>query len=917
MPHAAAEPDVMNNVATEASVIRTPDYRLRIFISSSLKELTQEREAVRQAVLRLRLVPVMFESGARPHAAQSLYQAYLAQSHIFVGIYWQTYGWVAPNMPVSGLEEEFHLSAGKPRLIYIKEPAPERHAALSALLDQIRSESSSSYQRFTDSQELADLVSNDLALLLTERFESMRGEPEAGEAESRLSGNLPIPRNLFVGRGRELDLIRRLMRRQETALVTLAGPGGVGKSRLALHAALSLRAEFPDGIYLVPLETIDDSELVVPAIARTLQTSEPLGTVPQPEALPEKLRDKRILLLLDNFEHLLSAGPQIAELLERCPRLKVLVTSRAPLHLRAERVLPVPPLAFPSGGSSPSIQSGPQYPAIQLFVDRARAVRPDFEVTSDNAVAVYEICKRLDGLPLAIELAAARIKMLSPYALLDRLGKRFEILRDGTRDLPPRQRTLRGAIEWSYRLLGPDQQRLLRALSVFAHRWTFEAASAVGCGAEEQRTRLFDDLEALIDNNLLKAPREIDGELRLGMLETIREFGREQLHEAGEADEVHCRHIRYYVEYASEAQAGLMGSAQETWHKRIAADLEDIRQAVNWALQSSDYVSAAQLLIGFGKYLDHHGYWRTALDWAERLVAGGSALPAGVRATLMAQAGWMTSRLGDFEHAVRLLDESIAQWRDLCDPLGLARALDLRGVLAMYQADYVLASKLVEESVSLQRTAGDDGFLYDSLTNLALVATNLGQDANAAQLFLEALERARDAGDSAAMALILGNLGEVYSRSDAHELAEASLNEAEAILMRLGDRVRSALVTSHRGVMALRQGDLARAAELQSTAIRTWQELDQKDYLLMAIERMAMIACARDTPEPAVRLLAASSELRRTLRFPPWPVDQRDSEACLSRLRAATDPSHFDTAWMAGKQLPFNEAVAAALGLST
>ncbi len=907
----------MHPASDSAALIRTPDYRLRIFISSSLNELAQEREAARQAVLKLRLVPVMFESGARPHPAHQLYQAYLAQSHIFIGVYWQTYGWIAPAAVVSGLEEEYRLSAGKPRLIYIKEPAPNRDEALRSLLDRILAENSSSCKPFRDSEQLVDLVQNDLAVLLTERFEGPRSSAQAkGNSTSDRNSNLPIPRNRFVGRERELRLACQLLTRPESALITLTGPGGVGKSRLALHAALELGARFPDGTYLVPLETISEPELVLPAIARTLQISQSAGGQRLIDVLTQQLRSRQVLLLLDNFEHLLPAAPHIADLLERCPNLKMIVTSRAPLHLRAERQLPVPPLAIPARRGVLDLQPISQYPAIQLFVERARAVKPDFEVTSDNAVAVCDICKRLDGLPLAIELAAARIRILSPRALLDRLGRRFEILRDGSRDLPERQRTLFGAIAWSYRLLSPPQQRLLRNVSIFSDQWTFEAAAAVGYGDGDDPTSLYDELEILIDNNLLKPPREADGELHLGMLETIREFGRQRLQEAEEADAVRDRHVRYYVSYARQAQAELNGPSQEVWHRRIDGDLEDIRQAVNWALQRGQLESAARIVIGLSKFWDQHGHWRTALAWLEQVLMKDTLLPTDVASTAFAQAGWMACRLGDFERATRLLDESVARWRALGERTGLSRALDLRGVIAMYQDDYANAAACVEESLSLQRTAGDETLMYDSLTNLALIAFNRGENGDAAQLFLEALERGRGAGDLSAMAIILVNLGEVYDRMDAADLSKTSFDEAESILVRLGDRARAALITSHRGVAALKQGDYALASNLQSHAIRIWEDLDQKDYLIMAIERVAMIACARNMPESAARLLGASRELRRTLRLPPWPLDRYDYDRCLSRARSALEQSSFDAAWSAGTRLSLQDAVAASLQLT-
>src|SRR6266705_6064656 len=445
---------------TNAPVIRTPDQRVRVFVSSTLDELAPERAAAREAISQLRLTPVLFESGARPYPPRELYRAYLAQSDIFLGLYWQRYGWVAPGMQVSGLEDEYQLSTGKPKLIYMKTPAQEREPRLQALLDRIRAEESASYQKFATPEELRERIANDLAQLLTERFTS----PPQTAVHAR-PAPVPVPRSPLMDRGQEVALVRDLLQREDVGLVTLTGTGGVGKTRLAIQVAADLASRFADGVAFVSLASLTDPELVELTVARALGVSEADGQAIG-ERLREYLRTRQLLLLLDNFGHLLSAAPMATRLLDAAPRLTLLVTSREPLRVRDERVVAVLPLALPDSEHLPDLDTLAHVPAVALFVERAQEARPDFTLTSENAATIVEICQRLDGLPLALELAAAPLSLLSPAALLARLERRLPLLTRGARDLPERQQTLRSTIAWSYDLLVEGEQQLFRRLSV-------------------------------------------------------------------------------------------------------------------------------------------------------------------------------------------------------------------------------------------------------------------------------------------------------------------------------------------------------------------------------------------------------------------------------------------------------------------
>src|SRR6266487_1924171 len=387
------------------TLIRTPEQRVRVFVSSTLDELAPERAAAREAITQLRLTPVLFESGARPYPPRELYRAYLGQSDIFIGLYWQRYGWVAPTMQVSGLEDEYQLAGTKPKLIYIKTPAPDREPRLQALLDRIRSEDVASYQKFATPEELRERIANDLALLLTERFTSPTEKP----VPARLTP-LPVPRSRLIDREQERAQAQALLQREDVGLVTLTGPGGVGKT-LALQVAADLVPQFTDGVAFISLASLKDPTLVVPTVSRALGVSQ-TGDDSQDERLLEYLEPRDVLLVLDNAEQLVSAAPLAAQALELAPRLKLLVTSREPLRVRDEQIVPVPPLALPDPAHIPDIAHLVQVPAVALFVERAREVKPDFALTSENAATIVEICQRLDGLPLALELAAAVLSLL-------------------------------------------------------------------------------------------------------------------------------------------------------------------------------------------------------------------------------------------------------------------------------------------------------------------------------------------------------------------------------------------------------------------------------------------------------------------------------------------------------------------------
>jgi predicted ATPase len=591
-----------------APVIRTPDQRLRVFVSSTLEELADERAAARDAVLQLHLAAVMFELGARPHPPRDLYRAYLDQSHIFIGIYWQRYGWIAPGEAISGLEDEYQLSGDRPKLIYVKRPAPDREARLSQLLDRVRSDNTVSYKPFGSARELSELIENDLMVLLSERFETPT-EQELSTAPS----NLPAPLNRFVGRTRELHEIKDRLGR--TRLLTLLGTGGTGKTRLALQAATELRDDFEHRIYFVDLAASRDLESVLSVTARAIGLREESNR-PLLDDLKGQVGTQKMLLVLDNFEQVTAAAPTMVELLRDCPELRQMVTSREALRVSGESVFPVPPLALPQPDlKGVSVEQVAQSEAIQLFVERAQAVQPDFRLTEENALAVAELCVRLDGLPLAIELATARLGLFSPHALVERLGNRLKLLRGGARDAPVRQQTLRDTIDWSYEMLDPGERRLFELFSVFSGA-TFEAVEDVASrvkGLDE--TDVVDGLSSLVDKSLIRRIDHGDATSRLSMLETIREFAVARLDEDPDLIATARRaHATYFADWTQLQWEHLTGDGRDTASEQMVRDIDNIRTAWRYWVAERDFEQLGKFTDSLWLLYDARGWYHATVS---------------------------------------------------------------------------------------------------------------------------------------------------------------------------------------------------------------------------------------------------------------------------------------------------------------
>lgn len=827
---------------TDTAFVRTPDQRLRVFVSSTLQELAQERLAVKQVISQLRLIPVLFESGARPHPAQRLYRSYLAQSHIFIGIYWQRYGWVGPGMDVSGLEDEYRLSGQMPKLIYIKTPAPEREPNLKRLLDHIRNEDKVSYKYFSTAEELAELVADDLAIMLSERFEHSLLEGDTG-LDITVTGlnNLPLELTRFIGREQQVAAVSSLLAGGNVRLLSLTGPGGVGKTRLALKAASALADGFPDGLWLVELAAVSNPDLVPQMAADVLKVREVAGQALM-QTLIDQLRPKALLLVLDNCEHLIDAVARFAgTLLQAVPQVKILATSREPLGVAGEMVSFVPPLTSPELLEPANPEALLNFEAVKLFVDRATAVRPDFSLSEENVGAVAQICARLDGIPLAIELAAARVRVLSPEEIATRLDDRFRLL-VGNRSAIPRQQTLRALIDWSHDLLSEKERTLLRRLAVFAGGWTLPAAESVCSIGDIDTLEVLDLLTQLVDKSLVIAEVQ-DGSERYWFLDTIRHYGRERLLESGESDELARRHAAYFATLAYEAYGELWGARQCFWLKRLQAEHDNLRAALEWLAHDKDDLEMLLLLAGsLWRFWEIRGYVNEGRRWLALALERSAGAPDYLRANGLRGAGCLARQQGDYDQARSYHEQSLALFQGLEHKLGVARELDVIGEIELQQGNIQRAVALHEQSLALFQEIGDKEGIAVALRRLGSIARDRGHYAEATERLEQSLRLNRELGNRQHIALALNNLGLVAGCQSDYARAAGLFEEAVALYRELDDRLGVAETLHYLGNVAKERGDFKRATALYQECLSASQESGDRQGIALAVANLAEVA---------------------------------------------------------------------------
>jgi non-specific serine/threonine protein kinase len=690
--------------------------------------------------------------------------------------------------------------------------------------------------------------------------------------------NLPARRTALIGRERDIAAVRDLVFGTEGRMVTLTGAGGAGKTSLALEVARELAPRAADGAWLVELAPLADPDLVPQAVATVLGV--PIGASHSPEqALVTSLRARQLLLVLDNCEHLIDVCARLAEtLLGNCSALRLVATSRESLRVTGETIWPVPPLAVPEAGRARSPLELVASPAVRLFVQRAQAVRPDFALNQNTAEGVAEVCRRLDGLPLAIELAAAQVRVLTPEQIIQRLSDSFGLLIGGTRTAPGRQQTLEATLDWSHTLLPPAEQALFRRLAVFAGGFDLPGAEALGGGGEIERNDVLALLTRLVDKSLVQVEERPPAELRYRLLEPVRQYAAQRLQAAGEVEAVHRRHAAYFLSLAETAEPELHGVDQGAWFDRLARDFDNMRAALSWALDCQDAHTALRLVGALREFLWVRSHISEGRGWTERVLA--------------------------LAHAPEVSNSDRVR----------AKALITAGQLPLFQGDYALASERFEQSVALSRRAGDNCGLALSLAFLgyALIALDPAQ---ARERLEESLRvwRTECQQNTRGRASTLIALGELLRSQENYEAAAEHYNEALGLLDAMGNRYVKVTPLQNLGYVALRLGDPPRASALMAESLVLAREQGSNHVVVIGLGGLAAVAAIARQAERAARLFGAAEALAEEIEYLLEPADRTDQDWALQVARGQMTEATFAAAWSEGRAMPLDEAVAYAL----
>jgi len=754
--------------------------------------------------------------------------------------------------------------------------------------------------RYASTEDLA----RDLTIMRDHMGEAVVEPPAAPSPRQ-----LPPQQNNLVGRARELEAAKQLLMRDDIRLITLTGPGGTSKTRLAVQVAEDVAGQFAGGVWFVGLAPLQDPALVVSAIAQALDLRVS-GNRPLVEDIKEHLRrSPPSVLLIDNFEHVLTAAQVVTELLGATRSLKILVTSRAALHIYGEQEFQVPPLALPDPRSLCPVELLSEYPAVALFVQRARAVKPGFILGEDNAAPVVEICARLDGLPLAIELAAARVKVLTPAAILGRLESRLRLLTGGARDLPARQQTLRRAMDWSHELLTGEEQKLFRRLAVFVGGFTLEAAEAVANAGADLDLDVFDGVASLVDKSLLQQTGEFAGEARFGMLETIREYGLERLAASGEDATTRKAHAAYLLVMAEDGAPHMAGGAEQAiWLERFFSEYDNIRAALGWLTRTGNVDWGLRLALDLSPFWLEHAHPTEGRDWITVLLKlpGGSAL---MRMRALSFAVTLCNRQGDFASALQLNQESLAFGREQGDQPYIAVSLNGLGVTQSLLGKHSAAKETCAAAFRAWEELDEPGAAARVLSNLADISKAEGDYARALSLHEQAFSRFHALDDRAGMAWSLNHQGDVLRAQGDIPAARRIYEQGLEIFRDQNDGPGVASSLLDLGRVAFEEGAHVSAHALFAESLRISRDLGRKWDVAGVLEELARLAARQGGWERALRLAGAATVLRQRIGAPLAPSEKVKLDADLDPARQGLSGAAATTAWMRGWATSPDEAI--------
>jgi len=765
-----------------------------------------------------------------------------------------------------------------------------------------------------------------------------------GEAftEYTFRTNIPTPLTPLVGREQEVETACMLLQRPEVRLLTFTGTGGIGKTRLSLQVATELRYDFPDGIFFISLASVAEPDLVVLVIAQTLGLGV-AGERPLFVRLQEFLAEKRVLLLLDNFEQVLPAALYIVGLLTNCRQAKALVTSRSVLQVRGEHEFPVPPLVLPDAKQRESVEQVMQYPSVTLFIQRAMAIKPTFQLNDANIYIIAKLCIRLEGLPLAIELAAAHIKLLPPLTLLTRLEHRLQLLTGGAQDLPKRQQTLRNTIQWSYELLSPDEQRLFRSISIFTGGCTLEAIEML-LNRTQLTIQVLDGVAALMNKSLLLQSEQANGEPRLYMLETLREYGLECLVENGELETLHRIHVEYMLALAEQAELHLSGSEQALWLERLDREHDNLREALRWLTEQGEHELLLRLSTALYWFWSVRGHLGEGRQWLGRALLGSEHVSKAVRAKALNAAGALAYNEDEHEQGELLCGESLMLYRELGNAHGCAVSLYWLGQAACWtKHDYALATTHAEEALQLFEQVQETSGIADAILLLAFIAMNQGIYTEAIKRLEMGLALFQKSDDLWGVCYTLHYLGRVHFSIGDYEKAKLLLHECLPISKRIGYRGGIANVSDLLGRIALKHGDLVTARTLieeslllnrerggniniamslehlakvlfaeseyaaactcYEESIQLLETANDKEQLAYSLEGLASALTAQGQAKWAAHLWGSAARLRQEIGTPMFPVDVPEYEHALDTAKTQLGNDVFLAAYTAGQAM--------------